>query len=177
MKRIVTYLTIFAFAFLWVACATKMQTSPALPCSIDEDTDSLYIREVGHGVSANLQQARRESLSEAKMRILSHFLNVTSKDSLPLLQTDILHFEKECENVFVTDNQYHVYTRLASPIPDEARLLYYREQFRKYAEEKQKQMLDNRTNNADDSVMKAIPSISGPNGSDSTNLHQIKNNQ
>ena len=79
--------------------------------------------------------------------------------------------------MFVTDNQYHVYTRLASPIPDEARLLYYREQFRKYAEEKQKQMLDNRTNNADDSVMKAIPSISGPNGSDSTNLHQIKNNQ
>lgn len=169
MKRTVIYLTIFTFAVLWVSCATKIQTSPALPCSIDEGTDSLYIREVGHGVSANLQQARRKSLSEAKMRILSHFLNVTSsKDSLALLQTDILPFEKECEKVFVNDNQYHVYTRLASPIPDEARLLYYREQFRKYAEEKRKQMQGNQQGSKEESSKRQNQSESFQNEQDNS---------
>lgn len=144
MKRLKNYLLLSCIIILVAGCATKIISTPVLPCSMEEGIDSQYIREVGHGASENLQMARRQSLIDAKMKILSYLLNIPlSNDSVVFLQADILPFEKECEKVFFNENQYHVYTRLACPMPDEERLVYYREQFRKYAEEKQKQMQGN----------------------------------
>jgi hypothetical protein len=143
MKKIQPYLLIFFIACILDGCITKEKTMSALPCSVEENSNSQYIRRVGHGASANLQMARKESLIDAKIKILSHLLNTPLlMDLVVFLQTDILPFEKECEKVFFNENQYHVYTRLACQIPDEKRLVYYRERFHKYAEEKQRQMLD-----------------------------------
>ena len=164
MTKTLHFFVLLLAAVLVGSCATKVQLEPALPCSVEDETETLYIRKVGIGVSANLQQARWESLSDAKIKILSHLLNVPfSKDSIALLQTDILPFEKECEKVYFNDDQYYVYTRLATLTPDEARLLYYREQFRKYAEKKKKQMFENQ---------KDAPSESIINDSDSINVIQ-----
>lgn len=147
MKKIQTYLLLSFIAGILYGCVTKVQTTSVIPCSVEEDSSSQYIRRVGHGACANLQMARNESLIDAKIKILYHLLNTPlSIDSIVFLQTDILPFEKECEKVFFNENQYHVYTRLACQIPDEEKLVYYRERFRKYAEEKQKQMMEKQRN-------------------------------
>lgn len=139
MKKIQTYLLLPFIAGILYGCVTKVHTTSVIPCSVEEDSNSQYIRRVGHGTSANFQMARKESLIDAKIKILSHLLNTPlSIDSIVFLQTDILPFEKECEKVFFNENQYHVYTRLACQMPNEEKLVYYRECFRKYAEAKQK---------------------------------------
>lgn len=157
MNRLKSICLLLAVAMILGSCATKLPADITLPCSVAE-TDSLYIREVGVGINIDLQAARWVSLVDAKMRIFSRFFkSVSSSDTLIVCQTNILPFEKECEKVFFKDNKYHVYTRIASPIPDEERLVFYREKFRKYAEEKQKRMLeliqeDQSNGNVDDSV-------------------------
>lgn len=169
MKRLKIYMLLSWILVLVAGCATKIQSTPVLPCSIEEYTDSQHIREVGHGASENLQMARRKSLIDAKMKILSYLLNVPlSSDSIVLLQTDILPFEKECEKVFFNENQYHVYTRLACPMPDEERLVYYREQFRKYAEEKRKQMQGNQQGSKEESSKRQNQSESFQNEQDNS---------
>lgn len=113
--------------------------------------------------------ARRKSLIDAKMEILSYLLNIPlSNDSVVFLQADILPFEKECEKVFFNENRYHVYTRLACPMPDEERLVYYREQFRKYAEEKRKQMQGNQQGSKEESSKRQNQSESFQNEQDNS---------
>ena len=125
-------------ALFFVGCGTKKAVVTIMPCESETMDDSLYIRELGHGISANLQLARNMALHDAKFKMINRFCDsvrtympqvvynsavdtiyVGFKDSI-LFQYPSSYFgelsytRKECEKVtYDGNNQYHCFITIA----------------------------------------------------------------
>lgn len=129
-------------AFILCGCASK-KSMVLLPCETETADDALYIRELGHGVSVNLQLARRNSINDAQLKIINRLcdsirtylpqvcynlandtISVGSTDSI-LFRYPISYFgelsytRKECEKVTLdANNQYHCFITISLPKED-----------------------------------------------------------
>ena len=109
-----------------------------MPCEIETVDDSLYIREVGHGISPDSLQARENAIIDAQCRIINRFcdslrlfmprveynpntdsLLAGNRDTI-LFRYSIQDFEElshtttECETVSCdSDKQYHCFVTIA----------------------------------------------------------------
>lgn len=129
-------------AILFYGCASK-KTSVILPCETESTDDALYIRELGHGVSTNLQFARKSSINNAQCKIINRLCDSirtylpqvyynSASDSILVGMTDTILFKypisffgelsytrKECERVTLdADNRYHCFITLSLPKED-----------------------------------------------------------
>lgn len=133
---------IFCIAVILYGCASKKGIT-ILPCETESSDDALYIRELGHGVSTNLQFARRISIHDAQFKIINrlcdsirtympHVNYDSAKDSIFVGLSDSILFRyptsyfgelsytrKECEKVTLDpDNRYHCFITLSLPKED-----------------------------------------------------------
>lgn len=134
---------IFTTLLFLGGCGTKKKVVTIMPCETETTDDSLYIRELGHGVSTNLQYARNKAVYDAQYKIVSRFCDSvrtympqvnynSSNDSLYVGFKDTILFHyplsyfgelsytrKECEKfTFDANNQYHCFVTLALPKAD-----------------------------------------------------------
>lgn len=141
MHKFIPFYLILIVIVLW-GCASK-KTTVILPCETESADDALYIRELGHGVSVNLQLARRSSMNDAQLKIINrlcdsiriylpHVYYNSFNDSISIGLTDSILFiypisyfgeltytRKECEKVtYDANNQYHCFITLAIPRED-----------------------------------------------------------
>lgn len=141
MRKYLQYI-LFVIAIIFCGCVPKKITV-ILPCEIESTDDALYIRELGHGVSPNLQLARTSAIHDAQFKIYNRLcdsirtympqvaynsnrdsLLVGSSDSIiyryPLTYFGELSYSrKECEKVtYDSNNQYHCFITLALPKTD-----------------------------------------------------------
>ena len=135
-------LIISIIAILLYGCASK-KSAVILPCETESVDDALYIRELGHGVSTNLQFARRISINDAQFKIFNRLCDSirtylpqvnydSAKDSIFVGLSDTILFRystsffgelsytrKECEKVTSdANNRYHCFITLSLPKED-----------------------------------------------------------
>ena len=137
-----TIVLLFFATICIVGCAPKRHIT-ILPCQEVAIDDSLFVRELGHGTSMNLQLARNGAIQDAKIKIINHFCDSLrtfmpqviynqTKDSLSAGLSDTILFQyplsyfgelsytrKECERItFDTNKQYHCFITLVLPKTD-----------------------------------------------------------
>ena len=135
----------WSFIFLFfIGCRAKRISVNVLPCESETIDDSMYIRELGHGISIDMQFARDMAIQEAKYKIVNRFIDsvrasylaqvnydsicdsiyVGHKDTIlfryPLSYFGELSYtRKECEKItFDAKKQYHCFITLALPKKD-----------------------------------------------------------
>jgi hypothetical protein len=132
---------VIIIALFFVGCGTPKVSVVVLPCEAETVSDSLYIRELGHGISSHLQFARNEALLDAQFKLVNRLCDsirmympqvnsigdsilVGYKDTIlfryPLSYFGELSYtRKECEKVtYDANNQYHCFITLSIPKKD-----------------------------------------------------------
>lgn len=137
-----TPLFLFLAAIWMVGCAPKKNIT-ILPCQDTAADDSLCVRELGHGISMNLQLARTGAIHDAQTKIMKRFCD-SLRTFIPTVQAnptgdslyaglndtilfrypisyfgELSYTRKECEKItYDSNNQYHCFITLALPKSD-----------------------------------------------------------
>lgn len=142
MKLKYLYIFTIVISIIFSGCIAKKAIT-ILPCETESVDDSKYVRELGHGMSTNLQFARRSSLNEAQYKIINRFCDSVrtflpqvvynrSGDSIYAGFNDTILFQyplsyfgelsytrKECEKItYDANSQYHCFITLSLPKSD-----------------------------------------------------------